>query len=107
MEDIVLIKVINKNKKVFYFLTWGRVFDRTNEDSLINLIRPNLTKFRIKNVSSIKICDSLYEGSKSKYFYENFFKMCQSRIPFGKEYKVWQKTMSKKINEGKELYFLG
>ncbi len=106
MEDIILIKIADDKKKKYYFLTWGRLFDSTDDELYLNLIKNNAMKFGIKSVFSIEICESLQEGSKSKYFYENFFLMCQKKIPFGKKYKSWQKVMRKRVEEGKELYFL-
>jgi hypothetical protein len=107
MENIILIKVADQNKRKYYFLTWGRIFDRIDADLYSTIIRPHLTKFGIESAISFEVCNSLQEGAKAQYFYENFFMMCQSKIPFGKKYNAWQKSMVKKIKSGKEIYFLG
>lgn len=107
MNDIIAVKVKDKTNKIHYFLTWGRIFDNVNNSETIKVLKPRLTKFGIKNIESIKICSSLEEASKAKYFYENFFLMCQKKIPFGSRYANWKKEICRKIKAGKEIYFLG
>lgn len=107
MNDIIALKVRDKVNKIHYFLTWGRIFDNVNDLGTIKAIKPSLAKFGIKGIDSIKICSSLKEVTKTKYFYENYFLMCQKRIPFGSRYNNWKKEMARKIENGKEIYSLG
>jgi hypothetical protein len=54
MENIILIKVADQNKRKYYFLTWGRIFDRIDADLYSTIIRPHLTKFGIESAISLK-----------------------------------------------------
>lgn len=105
MGDIIAFKITEKNKKISYCLTWGRIFDPVNADTYIEVLKLFLGKS--KTISEIKICSPLSEASKENCFYESFFKMCQFKIPFGKEHTKWLSRMSTRIKMGKELGFLG
>ena len=107
MEDIVAVEVIKLDNKKLYFLTWGRVFDPVDEQQLLRSLEANLKKYGIVQYKKITLCPSLQKAVKAKYFYENFFLMSQKKIPFGRKYQVWRKTMITKIKQGKEIYFLG
>lgn len=107
MNDIIALKAKSKANKLYYFLTWGRIFDSIDESEIIKALQSNLSKFGIKNASSIKVCASLKDALNAKYFYENYFLMCQKGIPFGSRYSNWKKEMARKIKNGKEIYFLG
>ena len=106
MEDIIAIKVVTGSEKKF-FLTWGRIFDRVDEQKIIDIIKGFLSVYRIKEYQQIRVCESIQEASSAKYFFECLFKMSQKKIPFGVGYKKWQSSMRKKIETGKEIYFLG
>lgn len=46
--------------------------------------------------------------AQETYFYEGVFSFCQKeRVPFGRQYEVWRTEMDKKMQGGKEIYYLG
>ena len=107
MDDIVAVKVVDKKKVEYFFLTWGRVFEPINSNKLLLAVSKNLANFGVSEIVDISLCDSLQEASLQKYFFESFFKMSQKRIPFGKKYNLWLKSIRKDILSGKEIYFAG
>lgn len=107
MEHIIGITVKDRVKGNAAFLTWGRVFGRTESEKLLNIIKTHLDTFNIHNLDTIEICATLQDVATYPYFYENFFMLCQEKIPFGAHYKQWQEEKRKAIIEGKEIYFLG
>lgn len=106
MDDIVAIKVSVK-RKAYYFLTWGRIFHPVEEAQLIEALSLHLKSYGIEKYTAIEICDSLKDAALEKYFYEAFFMMSQTRIPFGNNYNKWKRKMCKALRAGKEIYFLG
>lgn len=106
MEDIVAIKVFVK-RKTYYFLTWGRIFHPVDPTQLLEVIKPHLKSYDLEKFTAIELCDSLQEASLERYFYEAFFMMSQTKIPFGKNYPKWKTKMTKSLKAGKEIHFLG
>ncbi len=100
------LKRLIKKSRVF-FLTWGRAFEPINSNKLLLAVSKNLTNFGASEIVDVSLCDSLQEASSHKYFFESFFKMSQKKIPFGKKYNLWRKSIRKKILRGKEIYFVG
>jgi hypothetical protein len=107
MEDIVAVKVMDYEGNAHYFITWGRVFDAVDPESLLQAITPHLPRFGIKNFTDIRLCSSLREASGQLYFYEALFNFSQKTIPFGKSYELWRKKQQERIQNGKEIYYLG
>jgi len=55
-----------------------------------------------------RVCRSLQDAAHAPYFYEGFFSFCQKEhIPFGDQYEAWRAEISKKMQAGKEIYYLG
>ena len=106
MDDIVAARVTLQGGKKSYVLTWGRIFDRIEENKLIEVIRDALVRNGIPKKAHIQLCDSLQEASKQRYFYEAFFAMSQTKILFGRSYEKWRARMKQKMLKGKEIFFL-
>jgi len=108
MEDIVALKVVVTSGPSHYFLTWGRLIDPVETKGLEELVRSHLPKFGLTGeVGMISVCDSVREASGTRYFYENFFRMCQKPIPFGDGYTQWASKMLEQLKQGREIYYLG
>ena len=87
MEDIVAVAVSTDTGAVTYFLTWGRIQDRVDPETLENLIMSVVGRFSIPGTAvSARLCDSLQEASSAPYFFEYYFGFCQRPFPFGKRY---------------------
>ena len=108
MEDIVALKVVLADGQRHYFLTWGRLIDPVEAKGLEELVLSHLPKFGLTgDVGLISVCDSVREASGARYFYENFFQMCQKPIPFGESYPQWASQMLGELKQGREIYYLG
>lgn len=107
MEDIVGIKVVDKNFGETGFITWGRVFDRVCSKDFLKFVAKNLNKFGIITPDSVTLCDNLQEISDLPYFYEGFFEFTQELIPHGKLYILWRSKKKQAIKKGESIYFLG
>ena len=107
MEDIIALKVTDSQKGLGAFLTWGRIFDRIDSTELIKVITPHLATYGIMQPTSVLLCDTLREVACFAYFYESFFMMSQTKIPFGPTYVAWKTKMAQSIKAGDEVYFLG
>lgn len=103
----IAIKAVDKSGRTHFFLTWGRVFDAVEDDSLLAAVRPNLSTWGVDPDSSLEVCYTLQEAAAEPYFYEGLFGMAQERIPFGPKYKAWQSRKRKQITKGKEIWYLG
>ena len=108
MDDIVALKVVLADGQSRYLLTWGRLIDPVETKGLEELVRGHLPKFGLTGeVMTISVCDSIREASGARYFYENFFQMCQKPIPFGDGQQQWASQMLEQLKQGREIYYLG
>lgn len=108
MEDIVAVRLNLDNGDARYFLTWGRLPEAVDPAPLERLVLNAATRFSLGGTPvSAQLCATLQEAASEPYFFENFFKMCQRRIPFGPEYKAWAAETLQRLEAGKELYYLG
>jgi hypothetical protein len=109
MEDIVAVEVELENGQRRYFLTWGRIQHAVEPAFLEQLVLEQSSRFSLGGKAvRARLCLSLQDAAREPYFYENFFSMCQKKIPFGEEtYWVWKKEIDEKMKSGKELYYLG
>lgn len=90
------------------FMTWGRLFDRVDPQSVIDTLKDYLSKFGINNAKSIEVCNSLQETSHYLYFYEGLFELCQEIIPAtADEYTKWKDQKLQSMKNGEWFYFLG
>ena|SRR5258706_11189911 len=108
MEDVVAVKVRGSKVAVHYFITWGRIFDRVDPKSLELVVAKHASKFGVRNLKSVTVCDSLREASKARYFYEALFHISQEKIPFGKStYGPWRAKIKKQMLSGRQLFYCG
>ena len=109
IEDIVAVRVDLEEGPSRFFLTWGRIQDSVNPKPLEQLIFAHCTSFALEGTPvKATLCSTLQEARSETYFYEYLFMMGQQIIPFGrKKYWKWRKKMNKKMQKGKELYYLG
>ena len=108
MDDIVALRVVLDKGPNQYFLTWGRLLGAVETKALEELVGSQLSRFALPGPAvSISVCDSLREASGARYFYECFFQMCQTRIPFGDGHKNWAAQILEQLKQGREIYYLG
>ena len=108
MDDIIAVEVIDKKHGTVAFLTWGRVFHRTNPEPLLRAVSRHLHNFGLSDILKLRVCNCLQEVSSHPYFFEALLAVGRKPIPFGKRtYKLWAAKTRRAITEGRELYFLG
>jgi len=109
LEDIVAVAIELKEGTRRFFLTWGRIQDSVDPEPLEQLVFAHCTSFGLDGTPvKARLCGTLQEARSGPYFYEHLFMIGQQKIPFGKKkYWKWRKKMNKKMQEGKELYYLG
>lgn len=108
LEDIVAVAIELEEGGRRFFLTWGRIQDPVDPGPLEKLIFEHCRSFDLGGTPiRACICGTLREAAQAPFFYEYFFMIGQQTIPFGKNYKKWKKQMNKKMQGGKELYYLG
>jgi hypothetical protein len=107
VEDIVAIKIVDKSGTEHFFLTWGRIFDPVDPEPLLAAVRPNLSRWGVRQARSLEICDSLQDAALEPYFYEALFMMAQERIPFGPKYRTWQAGKRRRVRKGEDIRYVG
>ena len=107
MDDVVAIKATDSRGKHHFFLTWGRVFDRTNPQSLLDAVRASLPQFGLSAVRRLETCATLQEACEQPYFFEALLSLAQQRVPTGRARTAWAANRRKKIAAGKDIYYLG
>jgi hypothetical protein len=100
MEDVVAIKVIDSRGKKHFFLTWGRVFDRTDPKPLLDAIGPSLSRFGVSGVRQVQICPTLQDAADQPYFFE-------ALLFFTRQRAASNVVRRRRIRAGKDIYYLG
>ena len=106
MDDIVAIKVKDKEYGEGGFITWGRIFHTIDDKELLEVIKKYYSRWG-KELETIELCYSLGEIAYIPYFYEALIRIIQEPISFGPKYKAWKKKKQKALEEGNEIYFAG
>ncbi len=109
LEDVVGIKVRDKNNGWFGFMTWGRLWHKTDDAELLACVQPFLAKCEgISEPVEVVLCVTLSEVKSAQYFYEGLIDFSRSPIPSGADYKKWLKAKRTGLKKyGTDLYFLG
>jgi hypothetical protein len=108
VEDIVVVAIELQEVARRFFLTWGRIQDSVEPGPLKQLVFKHCTSYDLGGTPMRAcLCGTLREAVDAPYFYEYFFMIGQQTIPFGKKYQKWKKHIHKKMQDGKELYYLG
>ena len=100
MEDVVAIKATDSRGKRHFFLTWGRVFDRTDPRQLLDAVRPSLSQFGLSRVRQLEICPTLQDASDQPYFFE-------ALLFFTRERAASTVVRRRRIRSGKDIYYVG
>lgn len=104
MEDIVAIRVLDRSGRWRGYITWGRILDPVDTTWVEEIIRRQC----VSDPQEIRVCESLSEVSKFKYFFEAIFSFANRGRPFGPEYKKWRSQREAEIEQGTAaLYNLG
>ena len=108
MEDIVAVAIELKEGTRRFFLTWGRIQDPVEPGPLEQLVFKHCLSYDLgRTPVRACLCATLQEAVHAPYFYEYFFLIGQQTIPFGRQYQKWKQHRNKKMQAGKELYYLG
>jgi hypothetical protein len=108
MEHIVAVEVRLASGENRYFLTWGRIQDNVDPQPLAGLVLSRASRFAIDGVpASARLLWTLQPAADAPYFFEYFFMMTQTQIPFGSKYEAWRNKIAEQMENGKEIYYLG
>ena len=108
MDDIVAVRAETDAGQVGFWLTWGRLFDPVDPTAMIAAIRPHLRLAEQRGeINQVRICHSLQEASEQPYFFEGFWSLGQTRIPFGSDYEGWAAEKRAELADGRGLFYLG
>lgn len=106
MNDLVCIKIRDRQRGVVHALTWGRLFDAVESDQLLQGVKIGVSAFGVNEVIDLELCDSLASGAHEPYFYEALFSFAQQPIPYGPKYKKWVQQKRSEIIAGKSLFVI-
>jgi hypothetical protein len=107
MEEVVAIEIVDSKRRSHFFLTWGRVFDPVSSVLLLKAVRKAVPRFGVANIRKIRICETLQAAAGQPYFFEALLAFAGQPVPYGKAYARWKATRRKRIESGKEIYYLG
>lgn len=107
MEDVVAIKLTDLSGRQHFVVTWGRVFDEVDPKPLLSAVKAKAAQFAIEGVSHTEVCETLQVASSEPYFYEALLSFSSRKIPHGKTYGKWKSVRRRRIEAGKEIYYLG
>ncbi|MDP3787698.1 MAG: hypothetical protein Q8Q60_00090 [Candidatus Chromulinivorax sp.] len=107
MENLIGIQFFDQKYGEGGVITWGKVFEN---DRLLDVVKKCLSnRFGVKDIVSIKICNSLVEISDHPYFYECFILFMQaSSMPVkNKSYEKWVQQKRRALYNTDEILFTG
>ena len=108
MDDIIAVQLTDSKGVIHFFLTWGRIFGRTEPKKIEEIVVRHAPRFGISKPKAVKICDSLNQAAAARYFYECFFHLSREMMPIGaKPYAAWQAKMKRQILSGKQIFYCG
>jgi hypothetical protein len=109
MEDIVAVSVELEDGSERFFLTWGRIQDSVDPSKIEALILRVSEQFALGGQPKrSRLCPSLQDACREPYFYESFFGMAQTRIPFGEStYSPWRAENDEQMQKGNQIWYLG
>lgn len=108
MEDVVAVEVTLHTGEHRYFVTWGRILDPGDGESLALLV---LEHARGNDLGgdpvSAKVCSTLSEARDQPYFHEALIHFGWQPPRFGEDYEAWRRDRETAMRAGRELYYLG
>ena len=108
MDDWVAVEVKTDSGRSGFIVTWGRIQDATDTRPLEELTLRIASQFSIGGRPvSARVCTSLREAAAQPTFFEALLTFAQKPIPYGERYDEWRRETAKKMDEGREFYFLG
>lgn len=108
MHDIVALSISEPLVGTHYVITWGRVFDVIDPTALEDAVTSNALSFGILDPRPAKVCETLQDAARTKYFYEAFYEICQQAIPTGKaSFPKWRRQMRKELQDGRHMWYCG
>jgi hypothetical protein len=107
MEDIVAIKASDAGGKHHFFMTWGRVFDRTDPQPLLDAVGRHLPQFGLSEPRHLEICATLQEAREEPYFFEALVLFARQPAIDAAHRAEWEARCRERVNSGKDIYHLG
>jgi hypothetical protein len=107
MEEVVGIRATDCKGRAAAFMTWGRLFDVTDDAELLRVVKHASTSCEGRPFRNFRLCYALKDIAQFTYFYESLLDFAWKPIPFGSHYKAWQRKMRSVLRQGREIYFLG
>jgi hypothetical protein len=107
LEDIIAIRVTEKDGASVAFITWGRLFDAVDETGILAAVERSLPKFGIREYTKLTVCDNLGEVAGERYFYEALFHFSAKFDHGYVNYESWRIDKLECVKAGKDIYFLG
>jgi hypothetical protein len=107
MEDVVGIRLHDRQKGYWGVITWGRIWDRIDDSKLCEAIKNHAPQIGLTACDEVELCESLAEIASAKYFYEAIIAFASRPIPFGEGYEAWREERKREISEGREIYSVG
>lgn len=110
MENIVAIRIMDKEEGETGVLTFGRIFDTINPDHLLDIVRLNCPKFGVRNLQSMELCLTIQEVSHMRYFYESYANLLREyvkRPTHSIDYDNWIEEKKRRMYCGQDIYCLG
>ena len=81
-ENIIAVAVRHTNGHVNYFLTLGKFYWQAELDEIAGHVLARCHAFALDGEpQTAEVCRSLLDASQEPYFFEQFFALCQLRLP--------------------------
>ena len=110
MHNIVAIKIIDRDEGETGVLTFGRIYDEVDHESLLNIIRMHCPKFGVRNLEKMEVCWTIQEVSHMRFFYEAYAKLLKEYLKtptHSVDYDNWVEEKKRRIYCGQDIYSLG
>jgi hypothetical protein len=111
MDEVVAVELQLTDGGLRYFITWGRIQDEVDPESLASLVLEQSRRFSLGGVAQrVRVCQSLREAAESKsapYFYESLLVFARQPIPSGPDYQGWRAERATAMAQGSEIAYCG
>jgi hypothetical protein len=111
MDDVIAVEVRLRDGGRRYFLTWGRIQERTDPSTVCDLVLRYSRSCSLGGVPvSARLCTTLREAADSPdapYFYECFWTFASRPLPDGDSYETWRADIAQRMEAGREICYCG
>jgi hypothetical protein len=108
VEDVVAVAIVLASGERRHVITWGRIQDAVDPAPLQALVLRHASRFALGgDAVAAEVCPSLQSARDEPYFFEALVRFGMRSIPFGDGYDDWRDEVAERMEQGKELYYLG